>query len=611
LSYLRNTLAIVSSSPSQTSDEELPLDSIHLSAPHCLSAWRRPAPRTISALALACALLVGACAGAPSPAKAPAAVPAPAANSGFTLLQINDTYKIEGLRAGAEGGFSRVRTVRREIEAEGRPVLVLHAGDFLFPSVMSKYLKGVPMIDALNLLDGAEGFDERLFVVPGNHEFDNADSQILFDRIAQSKFTWLSSNVQLGTGADPALRPISQRFPNVKDHVVLELGGIRVGIFGLTLADQRRPWLEYGFEPEQRRATIDRVLDDLEGEGAEFVIGLTHQEIGDDEWLAREFAGRIDWIAGGHEHVAQFVEVGGTTITKADADAMTAYRIDVRPAAGSAPTPSPSDTARRALGKATLLKLDKSVQLDSDMVRQVTVSLVRLATAIEEKTGRKLLDVVATSEHLLEGTEPAIRGRETALGDLLCDMLRDRLQTDLAFVNGGAIRVNDDVAPGGNVRVYELEGIFYYDDKPVVFDLTGRELLDLLAKSVSQATLGHGRFLQIAGIRFRYHVAADGTTRVLPADVTVRPAGAAGFVPLELDRRYRAASLDYTWRNGYRDGYPLFSLGAGDGGTSPVLVAEPEASWRQITEEALAALPGRRITTDVDGRIVRLEEAKP
>jgi 2',3'-cyclic-nucleotide 2'-phosphodiesterase (5'-nucleotidase family) len=245
------------------------------------------------------------------------------------------------------------------------------------------------------------------------------------------------------------------------------------------------------------------------------------------------------------------------------------------------------------------------VAVDPDMVREVATSLVTLARTVEEKTGRKLLDVVATTEHLLEGTEPAIRGRETALGDLLCDVLRERLGTDLAFVNGGAIRVNDDVPAGGNLRVYELEGIFYYDDKPVIFELTGRELLALLEKSVSQATLGHGRFLQIAGLRFRYHVAADGTTRVDAADVAVRPNGEAGFAPLDLDRRYRAATLDYTWRNGYRDGYPLFS--AGDGKSSPALLEEPQISWRQLTEEALAALPGQRITTDVDGRIERIE----
>jgi 5'-nucleotidase len=553
-------------------------------------------------LAVALVFLLAGCAGNPPAASTGAAVAiaaAPAATqnaTGFTILQINDTYKIEGLRAGAEGGMSRVRTLRRELEGEGRPVLVLHAGDFLFPSVMSKYLQGVPMIDALNLLDGSEAFDERLFVIPGNHEFDHPDPQVFFDRIAQSKFPWLSSNIAVAETAGGPLTPFGQlhgRFPNVRDHVVLELGGIRVGIFGLTLNDQRRPWVEYGYELEARRSTIARVLDDLEREGAEYVVGLTHQEVGEDEWLAREFGARIDWIVGGHEHVALTRTIGRTTITKADADAKSAFRIDVRR----------SDGAIR--GEGTLLELGAAVAVDPDMVREVATSLATLARTVEEKTGRKLLDVVATSEHLLEGTEPAIRGRETALGDLLCDILRARLGTDLAFVNGGAIRVNDDVPAGGNLRVYELEGIFYYDDKPVVFELTGRELLGLLEKSVSQATLGHGRFLQIAGLRFRYHVAADGTTRVDAADVLVRPNGEAGFAPLDLDRRYRAATLDYTWRNGYRDGYPLFS--EGDGGSSPALLERPEISWRKLTEEALAALPGRRITTDVDGRIVRVE----
>ncbi len=251
-------------------------------------------------------------------------------------------------------------------------MLVLHAGDFLFPSVMSKYLAGVPMIDALNLLDGEEGIDERFFVTPGNHEFDNPELALLADRIAQSQFTWITSNVAVsgpaGT-ADVDFRPLADRFPNVKDHVVIELGGIRVGIFGLTLSDQSRPWVEYGYDLAARRATIARVLDDLEREGAAFVIGLTHQEIGDDEWLAREFPGRIDWIVGGHEHVALARKVGATTITKADADAKSAYRIDVRPAAGGG-------AQRPFAANGTLVELGAAVAVDPDMIRAVASSLV-------------------------------------------------------------------------------------------------------------------------------------------------------------------------------------------------------------------------------------------
>ena len=83
-----------------------------------------------------------ACAGAP-PRQDVASPPAPVPSAGvrFTILQINDVYKIEGLLGGRLGGLARVRTLRKRLEAEGRPVLVLHAGDLLFPSVMDNWTK--------------------------------------------------------------------------------------------------------------------------------------------------------------------------------------------------------------------------------------------------------------------------------------------------------------------------------------------------------------------------------------------------------------------------------------------------------------------------------------
>lgn len=545
----------------------------------------RSASAVLSVLLLACA-----CGTSPMPPAAPAA-PSPTDGDGFTILQINDTYKIEGLRAGREGGLGRVRALRRELEAEGRPVLVLHAGDFLFPSVMSKYLAGAPMVDALNLLDGLPDFDERLIVAFGNHEFDRSDPQVLFDRIAQSRFRWLTSSIRVRLTPEGEPAPFGERFPNVVDHAVIELGGIRVGIFGLTLEDQVRPWIEYGYSPDERRATVRRALADLEREGAEFVVALTHQELGADEELAREFGDRIGWIVGGHEHVFLEKRIGSTGITKADADAASALRIDVRRTDG------------RLAASATKIVLDTTRPVDPDMAGEVARSLVRLEEAVREKTGRSLLDVVATTEHLLEGIEPAIRGRETALGNFLCDTLRARFATDVAILNGGAVRVNDDIPAGGNLRVYELEGIFYYDERPVVFAIPGRELLELLRRSVSEAELAHGRFLQVSGLRFRYRTPPGAAPTVDPAEVLV-DAGGGRFTPLDLDRDYRVATLDYLWRNGYRDGYPLFSLG--NGGTSPRLLEEPTLSWRALTEEAIAALPGRRIVTDVDGRIERV-----
>ena len=116
---------------------------------------------------------------------------------------------------------------------------------------------------------------------------------------------------------------------------------------------------------------------------------------------------------------------------------------------------------------------------------------------------------------------------------------------------------------------------------------------------------GHGRFLQVSGIRFRYVVGGTAEAPVYtidPSDVEVSRRG-AGFEKLDLGRTYSAASLDYLWENGYRDGYELFSKGRGE--TSPKRLDSGPVPWRATTEEAIRALPGRRVTSKVEGRIVR------
>jgi len=235
---------------------------------------------------------------------------------------------------------------------------------------------------------------------------------------------------------------------------------------------------------------------------------------------------------------------------------------------------------------------------------------INVARTAKAQTGRDLLQVVGSTEHALEGVELAVRGRETAMGNFLTDAIRERMATDLAFINGGAIRINDDIPAGSPVRLYDLEGIFYFDNGVVAFELTGAQLLEVLRTSVALVHSGHGRFLQVSNIRFTYHVderSDPPTYRIDAADVQVKRRGEASYEALDLGRTYTAASLDYMWENGYRDGYALFAKG--QGGTSPPRVGDParRVDWRQTTEAAIAALPDRRITAALEGRIVRKE----
>ncbi|MDQ5857877.1 MAG: 5'-nucleotidase C-terminal domain-containing protein [Acidobacteriota bacterium] len=514
----------------------------------------------------------------------------------FTILQINDVYKIEGLLGGTVGGLARVRTLRRELEAEGRPVLVLHAGDLLFPSVMSKYLRGNPMIRTLNLLDGdAAAFDPSLVVVFGNHEFDDKDPGTLLGRVAQSDFAWVSSNTRYRSAKAAAGEPFSARVANAHDVLVKEIGGARVGIFGLTTDAQPRDYVGYEYEGSARNAAVSRALARLRAAGATAVVALTHQDLEEDERLAREFPA-VALIVGGHEHFFLERRVGKTWITKADADAKTVVVHDVRVLADG----TVEDSFRK-------VALGPEVEKDAEVERDVQASLHELAAAVRSQTGRDLQEEIGTTENLLEGVEPAVRGRETALGNFLTDVLRGRMETDVGFVNGGAIRLNDDIPPGP-IRNYDLEGIFYFDNSIVSFEITGAELLELLRISVAKVHTGHGRFLQVSGIRFRYRVGGTAEVPVYSvdaSDVEVAPRGSSGYRPLELERRYSAASLDYIWENGYRDGYPLFSKGRG--AASPRRLDSGALSWRATTEAAIRALPGRRVTSKIEGRIVREE----
>src|SRR4030095_10897368 len=91
-----------------------------------------PAPPSLLLFSAACAANRGV-----SPAATP---PAAAASTGRTavLLAINDVYRIEGVDGGTIGGFARLRTLRKELEREHPDLIVLHAGDLLFPSFLSR-----------------------------------------------------------------------------------------------------------------------------------------------------------------------------------------------------------------------------------------------------------------------------------------------------------------------------------------------------------------------------------------------------------------------------------------------------------------------------------------
>lgn len=483
----------------------------------------------------------------------------------FKILQINDVYKIEGLEGGQSGGLARVRMLRRHLESDGTPVLVLHAGDLLYPSVMSKYLQAKPMVDVMNLLDGDENQDDpHLVVTFGNHEFDQKDATILNQRLNDSHFQWVSTNAYW---CNPNC---DQRFPHTTDVVTYnDLGGVKVAVFGL-LYPMKKSYVQTT-DPIEAAADVVNVARGQSG--AQFLIALTHEDMTDDILLAKKVLG-IDLIIGGHDHLYMIDKEDRVWITKADADAKSAVVYDIT-------------VPEHGYFRTTPLRvvLDTTIPKDKTVDTRVQYWLGELS----QKLGGN--QTIGTTKNLLEGVEPVIRGRESALGNLLTDAAREQMQTDVAVVNGGSIRINDNIPPGP-ITTYDMEGIFYYTNTLVAFRATGQQLLDMLRNSVSRADAGDGRFLQVSGVSFTYQK-QDGKFVVNPEDVKV------GGKPLDVNASYTVATLDFVYMNGTEDGYTLFA----EGSRPPKVNEAREADFRKTVEAYIHARG--TVDADIEGRIVR------
>lgn len=449
----------------------------------------RPSPRPVLFAAL-CAFVLTAC-GARHVAPPEALDDTPA----LIVLQLNDVYEINPV--GGEGGLARVATLRAQLEREA-PVLTVMAGDFLSPSAMGvakfdgERIAGAQMVGTLN----AMGLDVATL---GNHEFDLSEAQ-LTARIAESKFTWVSSNITRADGS-----PIAAVVP----RVVRDVGDVKVGIFSVTLDDNNPAWVKFDTDYQ---AVARREIAALQAEGAQVIIGLTHLSLQDDIELAASVP-EIDVIMGGHEHENWQIRRGAdrTPICKADANARTVfvhrlmldeYGVETNPLLvpvneGFADDPATAAEAKRWTDKAFASLRAAGVDPDAT-----------LATAWTDFDGR----------------EGSIRNRSTALTQLLAEAL---LVEDCAasVYNAGSIRIDDVIPQGATLSAYDVMRILPFGGEVVAGDWTGAMLTRVL--DAGYANKGIGGWLQTQGIS-----GAPGSWAV---DGT----------PIDADTAYRICTTDF------------------------------------------------------------------
>ena len=456
-----------------------------------------------------------------------------ARSGSVVILAVNDVYRIEGLDGGKTGGLARLRTLRADLERShpGR-VLLLHGGDVIFPSLASRVYKGQQMIDVLNLMDGDPRpgwLDERMFVVFGNHEFDEEDcsrDSVLQRRVTESDFYWLRSNV--GPMPCPRDRP-GLAGDNLLDSRIVKVGRLRVGVFGLTI-DSETEGLPFRFK--DARETAKALVADLRKRGADVVVAVTHLNFNDDLRLYEALRNDgLNLIIGGHDHVHMSLPKDEPRIFKADADAATAWVITLtRHADGRVEVAERLQPLRANVGKDPVV--DGRVK---QWMRAHDAAFCHTAAVDPHWVGDKPPDPVTCLDKPLGETmtplvasEERIRSSETSAGNWVTDEMVAAFAAcgvDGAFINAGALRLNQDLPEGSKITLRHLEELIGFPTVLRVYKLTHQQLREALTNAVSKPR--DGRWLQVSDQLAFIYQSGDDERGVKPKilKAAVRPPG--------------------------------------------------------------------------------------
>ena len=437
----------------------------------------------------------------------------------ITFLHHNDTYEIAPKKG--VGGYAPFATLLKAERARNPLTIATFGGDLLSPSILSGLTHGAQMIELENAL-------RTEVAVPGNHEFDFGP-EVAKERFGSSSFPWLGTNL-LGRDGQPAL--------GTHDWTIKEVGGFKIGFVGLVTpatAELSKPGPAITFAPVVERA--NQAVGQLRASGCDLIVALTHLELAQDQDLAARVP-QIDIILGGHDHEPMTFYENDQLILKAGSDLHYLAAVDV--------------TVQRAevKGKPTVLwrpawRFVSTAGVPADPAVQAIVG--RWNQQLDAELGQEV--GVTTVE--LDSREAAVRTRETAIGDLFADAIRNATAADLAIINGGGIRGDRTYAAGTVLTRKDILTELPFGNVTVLTRLKGADVEAALENGVSEVEAKAGRFPQVSGITFSWSPSRPAGSRVSKIEVDGKP--------LDPAATYKVATNDYMLSGG--DGYT--SLGQG------------------------------------------------
>lgn len=397
------------------------------------------------------------------------------------------------------GGFTALDYYVKQQRQGTERNLLLDAGDLMTGTLICdmKYdsVYGGALITMMNEI-GYQGW------VFGNHDFDKGADN-LRGLIRLAKFPVFCANF---------VRQ-DQLFAKEPYHIY-DLNGLRVGVIGITyhpMVGMAPPEKLDGFVSTDPITTVNAAVGQIDSL-TDLIIVLSHLGIENDRRLAQNTRG-VDLIIGGHSHTRldTLERVNGVLIGQTGSNCRNLGRIDLTVA---------GDTVMAYDGK-LIPMYTEGITPDPQ--------IAALVDSFKTEIDKEYAVVIA---QLKQNWQSQYRA-ESNIGDWFTDAMKDRMKTDVAFLNSGGIRKNLDAGPVKKMDIFE---ILPFDNKIVTFDLTGRQLIQIAKHNIGLERESYQGSLQIGGLSYTWRDGSDG-----PELLEVKINGA----PLDTNKVYSVCSIDY------------------------------------------------------------------
>lgn len=464
-------------------------------------------------------------------------------NSDIVILYENDVHC-------AVEGYSKLSALKLQLQETYDHVGTVSAGDYLQGGSLGAISQGYYIVELMN----AVGYD---VVTLGNHEFDYRMPRLLeLEALLEAEIT--SCN----------FRKVGQEESVFAPYTMVSYGDVDIAYVGITTPETLtssfpKQFLDaqgnyaYTFGAESLPAIVQNTVDRAREAGADYVLALSHigygEEIygGDVTWLIRETSG-IDAVLDGHSHSV--------------IEAMEVPNKDGQPVLLTS-----TGTQFQYIGKLTLSDGSfRSELISTETLEATDPEIDALIGRINEEFNELGRRKIACTEVDLATHDEAgnrlVRNGETNLGDLCADAFRMCTGADIAYVNGGGIRMP---IARGDITYNDLLNVFPFNNQICVAQVSGQVIKDMLENAMALWPEENGTFPHVSGITFSVNKAiassvtldenemftgVAGPYRIYHIQVCNRETGL--YEPLELDKTYTLAAVGY-YLNEYGGGMKM------------------------------------------------------